>query len=222
MIPKSDGKQILAQLSDTKEFSSIVDNVAIIKNTNLLTKKSLESVINENLLENFQKIEEAILNLQNIFEENKKSISQLQNNHVEEMTYVSLFEILKQSIPDNVPSEIFISLPRHDFAIKGIKKKLITLFSSLIRNSIQAMETKGTITIRAFESNKQVRIEVEDTGNGISEEMMKQLFISHTSTKKYGTGLGTTLAKSIVDLHGGTISAKNNPTTFTIQLPVYE
>lgn len=219
---KKDGKQILAQLSDTEEFSSIVDSVAIIKNTNSMTRKSLESVVNQDMLDNFQKIEEAIINLQDLFEETKKPISRPQNNHSEEMSYVSLFEILKQSIPANIPSEIFINLPRYDFAIKGIKKKLVTLFSSLIRNSIQAMDKKGKITIRAFESNKQVRIEVEDTGNGIPEEMMKQLFVAHTTTKQFGTGLGTSLAKSIVELHGGTISAKNNPTTFTIQLPVYE
>ncbi len=222
MIPKRDAKQILAQLSDTEEFSSIVDNVAIIKNTNFKTKKSLESIVNQEMLDNFQKIEEAIINLQRLFEDTKKPILKSQNRYIDEMSYVSLFEILKHSIPVNIPSEIFIKLPRHDYAIKGIKKKLVTLFSSLIRNSIQAIGKKGTITIRAFESNKQVRIEIEDTGNGIPEEMIKQLFVSHTTTKKFGTGLGTSLAKSIVDLHGGTISAKNNPTTFTIQLPVYE
>ncbi|WP_371504645.1 sensor histidine kinase [Nitrosopumilus adriaticus] len=222
MIPKRDAKQILAQLSDTEEFSSIVDNVAIIKNTNFKTRKSLESVVNQEMLDNFQKIEEAIINLQRLFEDTKKPILKSQNSHIDEMSYVSLFEILKQSIPVSIPSEIFIKLPRHDYAIKGIKKKLVTLFSSLIRNSIQAMDKKGTITIRAFESNKQVRIELEDTGNGIPEEMINQLFVAHTTTKKFGTGLGTSLAKSIVDMHGGTISAKNNPTTFTIQLPVYE
>ena len=62
-------------------------------------------------------------------------------------------------------------------------------------------------------------INVSDSGSGIPEDKLKKSLSHLYTTKNTGTGLGLASCKNIVEQHGGTISAKNNPTTFTIVLP---
>ncbi|HSA97543.1 MAG TPA: HAMP domain-containing sensor histidine kinase, partial [Candidatus Nitrosotenuis sp.] len=57
------------------------------------------------------------------------------------------------------------------------------------------------------------------TGPGVSDHNIARLFEPLFTTKQVGTGLGLTSCKKIVSNHGGKISFKNNPTTFTITLP---
>src|SRR3972149_3193636 len=63
-------------------------------------------------------------------------------------------------------------------------------------------------------------IEVEDSGPGIQEEIFSKIFGPLVTTKEKGTGLGLSTCKNIIEQHGGTISARNNPTTFMIRLPL--
>ena len=219
MIQNRENNQTLSQSYDFQEVSSIDNDISMIKNKNIENKKLLELIVNKTILENFQKIDESVTNLQILFNQIKNQTEKASKKQDEKMEYVSLMEICKHSIPGNIPQNIFINLPKYDIGLKCIKKNMITVFSSLIRNSIQAMKTHGVITIHAYETKKQVIIEIIDTGNGIPEEIMSQLFTKNISTKEFGTGLGTLLAKSIIESHGGTISVKNNPTTFTIKLP---
>jgi signal transduction histidine kinase len=135
------------------------------------------------------------------------------------MKRYSLLQILKMSMPRKISGNIKINLPERDIEIYGHMYKLTVLFSSLLENSIQALDKAGEININAMTLGHKIRIEIEDSGKGIPEEVLDKLFTTMTSTKKHGTGLGTKMAKSIVDLHGGNISARNNPTTFTIDLP---
>jgi signal transduction histidine kinase len=62
-------------------------------------------------------------------------------------------------------------------------------------------------------------IDIKDSGPGIPDEYMKKAFSSLFTSKSGGNGLGLKVAKTIIDLHGGTISVRNNPTTFSIKLP---
>jgi two-component system sensor histidine kinase HydH len=62
-------------------------------------------------------------------------------------------------------------------------------------------------------------ISIEDTGPRITEENLQKIFEPLFTTKQKGTGLGLTSCKNIVEQHGGTIMAENNPAAFTIKLP---
>jgi signal transduction histidine kinase len=67
-----------------------------------------------------------------------------------------------------------------------------------------------------------VRVAVIDQGGGIPEADLERLFSPFFSTKEKGTGLGLTFAQKIVELHGGTLTAHNNPeggATFVVELP---
>jgi len=104
--------------------------------------------------------------------------------------------------------------------IKINKKSTKTEFTNLFINSIQAIDDKeGTIDVTASEDKDHIIISIQDSGPGISEEVRATLFEPLVTTKQTGTGLGLVSCKSIIENHGGTIIAKNNPTIFTIKLP---
>lgn len=94
---------------------------------------------------------------------------------------------------------------------------------NLIRNAIQAMPEGGTITVSTINEHQWVRVEIADTGVGISDEDMNKLFDAFFTSKSTGSGLGLTVSAQIINNHGGTIEVqKRKPkgTIFIIKLPV--
>jgi len=98
---------------------------------------------------------------------------------------------------------------------------------NLIENAIKYAPADTTIEISAKPSEAQIRIEVCDRGPGIDHERREQLFElfqrGKTESGIPGVGLGLSIAKTIVEAHGGSISARNREgggSCFTIQLPV--
>ena len=128
---------------------------------------------------------------------------------------------LLQSAVNNIetPERVTINLPDNEILLECDFSKLVVVFMNLITNSIQAIENTGFIHIRINEDSGTVTIEIEDSGSGIPSELLPKIFDSLFTTKAAGTGLGLVYCKSIVEQHNGTITVKNNPTTFTIKLP---
>ena len=94
-------------------------------------------------------------------------------------------------------------------------------FTNLIQNAVEAMLNGGTITIEA-EKNKEIKIEVHDTGTGIPAENLKKIFLPFYTTKDKGTGLGLALVHKIVLSHGGRIEVESTEgmgTVFRVILP---
>lgn len=99
------------------------------------------------------------------------------------------------------------------------------VLENLIKNAVDAMEGRGSISISTFADAGNAVIEVADTGKGIARKDFKTVFNPGYTTKKRGWGLGLTLAKRIVDdYHHGHIFVKDSEpgrgTTFRIQLPL--
>ncbi|MBF0486327.1 MAG: GAF domain-containing protein [Candidatus Omnitrophica bacterium] len=98
------------------------------------------------------------------------------------------------------------------------------VFVNLLINACQAIEDKGTITIRTYLKDPDVVVEVEDTGCGMGPEVLGRLFEPFFTTKPVGkgTGLGLSVVYGIIKRHKGEISVKSQPgegSTFTIRLP---
>ena len=74
-----------------------------------------------------------------------------------------------------------------------------------------------TVNFKELKSN--VIITISYSGSGVPEDTLEKIFEPLYTAKNTGTGLGLAICKNTVEQHGGTISAKNNPTTFTIVLP---
>jgi PAS domain S-box-containing protein len=99
-------------------------------------------------------------------------------------------------------------------------------FLNVIRNAVEAVKEHGNVMVSlryAYESRQSVVVEIKDNGGGIDEEDMPHLFNPFFTRKNYGTGLGLSLVKKIIDIHQGTIdisSKKNEGTTVIIVLPL--
>jgi two-component system nitrogen regulation sensor histidine kinase NtrY len=95
-------------------------------------------------------------------------------------------------------------------------------FQNLVLNALDAMPAGGTLTMRTTEHEGSVRIEVSDTGKGLTPEECSRLFTPYYTTKVQGTGLGLAIIQSVVSDHHGTISVSSDEghgTTFRIELP---
>jgi len=94
---------------------------------------------------------------------------------------------------------------------------------NLLLNAIQSMDKPGVIRVTLEAEDDAVAIAVSDEGKGIAPEHLPNLFRPFFTTKGHGTGLGLSLARRIVESHGGTITAESalgEGARFTVLLPV--
>jgi len=101
--------------------------------------------------------------------------------------------------------------------------KMKRVFVNLIKNSIHAMPSGGKLQIQSRESNGKLSIKFTDTGIGISGKAIGKIWTPLFTTKAKGMGLGLSICKRLVEVHGGVISAKSiigKGTTITIEIPV--
>jgi len=106
-------------------------------------------------------------------------------------------------------------------------QQLNHMFMNIIINAAQAMEGKGKLTLKTCKAQHEnwINIEISDTGPGIPEDVLPHIFDHFFTTKEEGkgTGLGLSMVYSIIENHGGKITAKSKPdqgTTFIIEFPI--
>jgi signal transduction histidine kinase len=134
---------------------------------------------------------------------------------------VRLFEAQFNAVgkPPVIP-EYFLTEPLPE--IDADADLLHRAFQNLVLNALDAMPSGGTLTMRTTEHEGNVRIEVADTGKGLTPEECSRLFTPYYTTKVQGTGLGLAIIQSVISDHHGTISVSSDEghgTTFRIELP---
>ena len=122
-----------------------------------------------------------------------------------------------------VIKELDPSLPK----LTADPSQLQQVFTNLILNAIQAMPGGGKLHLRTSLDNEQIKVEVQDTGVGISPENMRKLFTPFFTTKKEvkGVGLGLAVSHGIIQRHRGKIevqSKEGEGTIFTVYLPLHQ
>lgn len=115
-------------------------------------------------------------------------------------------EITWQCLPEDL--QLFID-----------EKQLTRVLVNLIKNAIHSLEghSQGKVTVRAIENGMgEKSIEVIDNGPGIEAAILEDIFVPFFTTKDKGTGIGLSLSKQIMHLHGGNLKAYSEPNVQTV------
>ena len=118
-----------------------------------------------------------------------------------------------------VVRELDEKLPAVPVDARLLRQALLNLF----QNAVQAMPGDGVLAVRARAAGSEVRLEIEDDGEGISPEVMPRIFQPFFSTRATGTGLGLALVKRVMDRHLGRVEVKSEPdrgTSVVLHLPI--
>ncbi|MEM2140068.1 MAG: HAMP domain-containing sensor histidine kinase [Nitrososphaera sp.] len=149
------------------------------------------------------------------------------------MKELSIHEVLAncvEAIKPSVGAEVSVvtDFDSHDIEMIGDKERLTQVFTNLLGNALKFTK-KGRIAVETrLAGPDSIVVKISDTGGGIPKEILPRLFNKFVTKKvgedeAHGTGLGLFISRSIVEAHGGKISAYNNDTggaTFRIELPL--
>jgi PAS domain S-box-containing protein len=141
-----------------------------------------------------------------------------------DLKYVNLEQLVKGVLGEvNIPNSIRVSLLfDEDFPDLMVDATLMKrVFINLLLNAIQAMPDGGQLMIKADSSDGYAFLKITDSGIGIKEENIDQIFNPLFTTKAKGTGLGLAVCKKIILAHGGNITVSSEEgvgSTFTVKL----
>ncbi len=175
---------------------------------------------------------EEIISLQGLAENLLELTHQQKNREHMKMKEVSLLEVteasLKKVIPFAKQKQITINNQIDDYILSGEQQSLTQLLVILIDNAIKYNPKHSEIILTSTKTDHQILVTVSDNGVGIAEKDLKHIFdrfyrVDKSRSKTDGYGLGLSIAKEIVEVHNGSISAESKlaeGTTFTIRLPL--
>jgi CheY-like chemotaxis protein/two-component sensor histidine kinase len=148
---------------------------------------------------------------------------------------VCINDVLQEAIEQTRPlvetkGQVFVAdLAGADYIVNGDKTRLIQIFANILNNAAKYTPNGGTIALRMAASAERLQVTVEDSGAGITMTLLPHIFELFTQGERLpdraqgGLGLGLSLVKRLVELHGGTVSAesagKGLGSTFTVDLP---
>lgn len=120
--------------------------------------------------------------------------------------------------------DISVEYPPGEVSLNADQELLSQVLLNLIKNAMQALEETENkrIEIRISRKPEEIRMEVSDNGPGIAPEMMENIFVPFFTTKAAGSGIGLSLSRQIIRMHGGQLLVSSVPyknTCFTILLP---
>jgi len=150
--------------------------------------------------------------------------AKLETGNVVDVLKETLFLVQKQC--EKAGIELTIDLPEESPRVLLDHDKLKQAFLNLLNNAMEAMPSAaGRLKVSAQVENGQVRIDIEDNGEGIPPDRLPLVFEPFFTSKGDGTGLGLSITHNIISDHSGRIEVDSRPgkaTRFSIWLPVYE
>ncbi len=155
--------------------------------------------------EGVQEIEKDIERLRTISERFSKigSVPELNDRDLNE-TIRENYDYLKTRISRKI--NFTLHLPTYTLLVPHNKILMSWVIENLVKNAVDAMKGEGAIVMSVFERNKNILIEVKDSGSGMTKQQARNAFKPGYSTKKRGWGLGLSLARRVIhEYHNGDI-----------------
>jgi PAS domain S-box-containing protein len=167
-----------------------------------------------------------------------KEVRRLESFLNEILGFVKETRIMKEPVENNKLMTDVVSLVDSEIDDKGIvlvkefgnpvellvdPNRIKDALLNILKNAVQAITGKGTITVRTYTKNSTCIFEIQDTGPGIPEAELRFIFDPFFTTKQSGTGLGLTITHRIIEEHAGTIeveSRKGEGSIFRVLLPI--
>lgn len=120
-----------------------------------------------------------------------------------------------------------VDVPPEPLPVEGDRVRLVQVVSNLLNNAAKFTETGGRITLRVLRRGDRAEIRVQDDGRGIPRERLAEIFEMFSQSEPgqdAGLGIGLSIARSLVALHGGTVWAESDGpgrgAVFTVSLPL--
>ena len=227
----------LAKQDETRQ--KFISDISHEFQTPLTSIQGFANILKEEDLPKEQRVKYA-----NIILYNSKRLSSLAKNMLQltlldreeielELTNYSLVEQMNRviSTQENQATEknieIVFEVPKKEIFIEGDEQRLEQVWTNIISNAIKYTNEGGLITITMKKNSKDIEVSIEDTGIGMSKEVVSHIFERFYREDKArnveGNGLGLAIVKSIVDLHHGKIdilSQVDVGTNFIVRLPI--
>ena len=227
----------LAKQDETRQ--KFISDISHEFQTPLTSIQGFANILKEEDLPKEQRVKYA-----NIILYNSKRLSSLAKNMLQltlldreeielELTNYSLVEQMNrvistqenQAMEKNI--EIVFEMPKKEIFIEGDEQRLEQVWTNIISNAIKYTNEGGLITITMKKNSKDIEVSIEDTGIGMSKEVVSHIFERFYREDKArnveGNGLGLAIVKSIFDLHHGKIdilSQVDVGTNFIVRLPI--
>lgn len=210
-------------------LTSIVMGTGLLsdKNVGKLNEKQID--ILNTIQEETQKLSDLVINLLRLSRiQSGKAVLEKSPCSIEQIIDAGILNYKKQAENNNIilESECPENIPKVmcDF------EKIIWVINNLISNALKYTDSGDKISVGAYLSEPYINIYVKDTGSGIPKEYIDKIFNKFVKINKYepemvSTGLGLSIAKEIVEAHGGTIkcaSETGKGSIFTFTLPLKE
>jgi CheY-like chemotaxis protein/two-component sensor histidine kinase len=135
-----------------------------------------------------------------------------------------------QPLVDAAGHELTVALPEAPVFLEGDPVRLTQVFSNLLNNAAKYTPSGGSIRMTAHVADAHAVVSVKDTGQGIPADMLARVFDLFmqvdrgTARAKSGLGIGLTLVKTLVEMHGGTVEARSEGagagSEFLVRLPL--
>ena len=157
---------------------------------------------------------------------------QLRKEPVEIASVVESALEMSGPIVERSKHAVEVSIPEGRHMVEGDRARLVQVIDNLVANAAKYTDPGGRIRIAVEPAGRQLRIHVKDNGIGIPKEMLERVFDMFTQVDRSlersrgGLGIGLTLVRRIVELHGGTVVARSEGagrgSEFTVTLPRIE
>src|SRR5690606_22935004 len=158
----------------------------------------------------------------------KENTIRIQSTAFQLQSVVSgVFDMAKIMLSEK-PIKLIVDIDDSFPPVQGDHNRIIQILFNLVHNAIKYTD-EGSIIIRAATIKHMAHIQVEDTGTGIEEKALQSIFLPYEQAERNeiraggGFGLGLSISKQLVELHGGTLTVQSTPgkgSVFTFTIPL--